>query len=434
MRKGVWRRVWIVIGVVLCVLFAMVACTDADITSDAIDAGITPGVGTDAEELTPPEGAVDPADEDGAIADDSENNSENDSESDGTSSEGEGTPAGEGDADSTGGDAEGDDGSTSYLDFLYETDRLAYYRYAAESGLFDLLSLDMFDLSSPDAKGRYPYLSVEENICGDYDLVAYDAERTARICIAADGTAKVYGTFGEVDVILYGTYDKDFEIITESGETFALSEDVTREGKLLYFLPIGDTTYSLSPKVEIGAVVTNEWKDALLARLSEIAGEVPAGDEEAGDEGSGEVGGESGEDGGETGEGEHTDGDGEDGGASEPSGDDSTPRVDERTRIAESGCYTFLQSVGGKAKVTGTPIIGEEGEDYTVVFHDMSQDEYAAAMLIWRDEGNIVSMDKGTQIVFFRMIEGKGFSFNVMIEGVAAPYTMTVWVQGGYAS
>ena len=77
-------------------------------------------------------------------------------------------------------------------------------------------------------------------------------------------------------------------------------------------------------------------------------------------------------------------------------------------------------------------IISENGEQYTVVFHDMNESDYFAAMRLWRDEQNAISWDTGSRIVFSRVIEGKGYSFTVTVSGTAAPYEMTVSVQGGY--
>jgi len=106
---------------------------------------------------------------------------------------------------------------------------------------------------------------------------------------------------------------------------------------------------------------------------------------------------------------------------------------DERGSVSASKCYALLDQIGGVACVTGEPVISTDGESYTIVFRYMTSEEYDAAMRLWRGEGSAVSWDSGTQIICSRVIEGKGFSFNVTVEGRAEPYEMTVRVQGAFA-
>ena len=458
MRKDVLWRVWFAIGIVICLPFAMVACSE-DLPAESYDTEQTEIVTETSSEETPATDTTDEETEETASGE--ETNADNIDEN--AADEGDAN-ADEDSSDDTNENGDSSyEGYSSYLEYLYETNRLAYYQYAAESGLFDLFSLDMFDLTNEDTEGRYAYVSVD--MAGDYSLVTYGAESAARIRIAVNGAARIYGSFGEVTVTLRGTYNKDFDIITESGETFALSEDMTKTAHLLYYLPIGDAVYPITIDRELGAVRIDEGKDALLARLSAcVETEVPNDEEENGTDGSGGSGDDNENEGvggstdteEETGSGNESDGNDESVGnktetGNVPTGGDEqngegegtvdaedqeeeNARSDERERIAESGCYAFLRSVGGVAEVTGTPTISAEGEQYTVIFHDMTEDEYVAAMLLWRDAGNTVYMDSNAQIVFTRVIEGKGYSFNVTTDGNAAPYAMTVRVQGGYAS
>ena len=375
MRKVVWQRVIVAVCMILCLLFAFAACFDTDTPTTSTNTSS----GTDNGALSGGENADQTNAEDGEDAGETGNDSLTPKENDTSTDNSGGSEAGGG---------EGVD-ADEYLQYLYDTDRLAYYQYAAAARLFDLLSVDMFDLTAADDEGRYPYTSVDESVQGDFALLAHGAENAAQIRICSNGKAEVSGAFGEVTFTLYGTYNKEIDVVTVSGETFALSEDTKKAAQLLYFLPVGDTVYLLTLRPEQSSVVIDEEKDALLLRLSACAEKAST------------------------------------------SGD--APE-DERELLAESGCYAFLQSVGGAAEVTGTPVISAEGEQYTVIFHEMTSDEYAAAMRLWRDVGNTVYMDSGTQIEFTREIEGKGYHFNVTAEGTSEPHTMTVQVQGAYAS
>jgi len=415
MAKAFWCKTVALCLAIVCVLFAFFACAKAEDTPSEGNADTlseTPAGGSE-QSTTDTEQSDENTEDENETEDVGEGEDGTDGDGTDEQSSGEDNTSGEaGAGDDTSDEEEEEDISDSedvesYMLYLYENDRLTYYRVGAAAGLFDLLEVDMFDLSTLDEEGMRRY-SDTQAIAGEYALIATGSvDPVARIRIAAAGTAEIYDGQNSRSVALYGKYDKEVDIVTVSDMTIGLSTDLT-EGHLLYYVQSEDLSCKIRVRTELGVVQIDQAKSTVAEWLTE---------EEKEEDNQEEQNNEKGDSAEESSDTESND------------PEETTVTVeDQRSLLSTSKCYAVLEDMGGVASVASNYSIGREAEIYTITFCNMTQKEWDAALTVWR--AMTVSMDSEKLLQVSKRIGDMGYSFIVHLSESPSSRTMQVEVQG----
>ncbi|MBP5405465.1 MAG: hypothetical protein J6Y74_05965 [Clostridia bacterium] len=355
------------------------------------------------EEEAPPAGETTQSQEGGADATATQENAGGDGTEE--NAQGENALTGGGDDENgdgeSGEDALSDDGDATedYLSYLYRTDRKQYYEYRAEQREIEILPLTFFDLSAKNEIG-YP-VSDSADQAGDYSLSAR-GENVASLHLAQDGKITFSQNGASAEGSLWGDYDRAYEVITEcEGDVFGICSVAASKAKVIYFLVIDQDAYEIFFRKESSLVQIDAEPETIRSLMQEAPKEpvedtnaeetkkdVPQEDDTSAPNSQTDL-------------------------THDPTEDEETARKKALAAISESGCYSFFEGFGGVAEISGDVTITAEREAYSLVFSEMSAQEFEAAEAFF--DGMSVLMFSETYRMYQSAFGEKVFTFTLLL-------------------